>query len=150
MSITLKAGTSFLAAIFVAGLVVSEAEARPARSGQVPNGTTLGCATCHVSAGGGGPRNSFGTQVEGDFLSQAGFAGVVQWGPELAALDADGDGATNGEELGDPDGSWVQGDANPAGEVFRPWDAESTPLAPMPTAVESSGWAEIKRFVAQD
>ena len=102
------------------------------------------------SAGGGGPRNSFGTQVEGDFLSQAGFAGVVQWGPELAALDADGDGATNGEELGDPDGSWVQGDANPAGEVFRPWDAESTPPAPMPTAVESSGWAEIKRFVAQD
>ncbi len=150
MSISLKAGTSLLAAFFAAGLVVSEAEARPARSGQVPNGTTLGCATCHVSAGGGGPRNSFGIQIQSGFLSQAGFAGVVLWGPELAALDADGDGATNGEELGDPTGSWQQGDANPEGEVFRPWDAESTPPAPLPTAVESSGWAQIKRLIVQD
>ena len=150
MSISLKAGSSLLAAVFAAGLVVSEAEARPARTGQMPNGTILGCAACHVSASGGGARNSFGLQIQNGFLSQAGFAGIVQWGPELAALDADGDGATNGEELGYPTGSWQQGDANPEGEVFRPWDAESTPPAPMPTAVESSGWAKIKRLIAQD
>lgn len=122
-------------------------DARPFRPGQVPNGSVLGCATCHVSAGGGGPRNAFGQQVEADFLSQAGFAGDVLWGPELAALDADGDGATNGEELGDPEGSWQAGDSNPEGEVFRPWDAESTPPAPLPTAVQAAGWAQIKRLM---
>ena len=41
-------------------------------------------------------------------------------GTRTAALDADGDGATNGEELGDPDGTWQQGDANPEGENFFP------------------------------
>ena len=113
----------------------------------MPNGISLGCVACHVSSGGGGPRNAFGLQIEADFLSQAGFSGVVLWGPELAALDADGDGATNGEELGDPDGTWQQGDANPEGEIFFPWDAESTPPPPpppAPTAIETAGWGQIK------
>ena len=88
-------------------------------------------------------RCAFVLQVEADFLSQAGFSGVVLWGPELAALDADGDEATNGEELGDRDGTWQQGDANPEGEIFFPWDAESTP-PPAPTAIETAGWGQIK------
>ncbi len=136
-----------LTALFVSTVVVSAVDARPARLGQVPNGLVLGCVTCHVNPGGGGVRNAFGQQVEANFLSQAGSAGVVLWGPELAALDADGDGASNGEELGDPEGSWVAGDANPEGEVFRPWDAESTPPVPQPTAVQAAGWAQIKRLM---
>jgi hypothetical protein len=38
-------------------------------------------------------------------------------------------------------------DSNPEGEVFRPWDAESTPPAPLPTAVQAAGWAQIKRLM---
>ncbi len=37
----------------------------------------------------------------------------VQWGPALAALDSDGDGFTNGEELQDPNGTWEVGSAAP-------------------------------------
>ncbi len=152
--IATKSSPIILSAMLVfVGLLSSPLEARPARSGQVPNGTTFGCVMCHVSGGGGGPRNAFGLQIEADFLSQAGFAGIVLWGPELAALDADGDGATNGEELGDPEGVWQAGDPNPAGDIFLPWDAESTPPpppAPEPTAVEETGWARIKSLIAWD
>ena len=153
MSAIKKIAASLSAALLLACAVASPADARSARTRQVPNGTALGCAMCHVNAGGGGARNAFGLQIEADFLSQAGFAGVVLWGPELASLDADGDGATNGQELGDPDGTWVQGDANPEGEIFLPWDAESTPPpppAPAPTAIEATGWAQIKVLVAQE
>ena len=69
-------------------------------------------------------RNPFGLEVEANFLTTAGFAGDVVWGPELAALDSDGDGATNGMELGDPDGTWVAGDADPEGEAFAPGDPD--------------------------
>ena len=35
--------------------------------------------------------------------------GVTQWNPELCRADSDGDGRTNGEELGDPDCNWTSG-----------------------------------------
>lgn len=142
-----RVGAVFTAILLLSSILSTSADARSSRLRQVPNGISLGCVACHVSSGGGGPRNAFGLQIEADFLSQAGFSGVVLWGPELAALDADGDGATNGEELGDPDGTWQQGDANPEGEIFFPWDAESTPPPPppsAPTAIETTGWGQIK------
>ncbi len=90
----------------------AKAEARPFRVSQVPNGSQANCLTCHTS-GFGGVRNLFGAQVEASFLTVAGPAGSVVWGPALAALDSDGDGYTNGEELGDPSGAWRTGDPNP-------------------------------------
>ena len=153
MSAMEKTAAFLSAALLLACAVASPADARSARTRQMPNGTVLGCVACHDNAGGGGARNAFGLQIETDFLSQAGFAGVVLWGPELASLDADGDGATNGEELGDPEGTWQQGDANPEGDIFFPWDAESTPPpppAPVPTAVEATGWAQVKVLIAQE
>jgi hypothetical protein len=119
-----------------------DAAARPFRPAQVPNGANLSCGTCHVTPG--GPRNAFGLTVESDFLTAAGFAGQVIWGPELAALDSDGDGATNGEELGDPDGTWAIGDADPAVDFTHPADPDSRPPEPEPTAVEATGWGQIK------
>ena len=46
-----------------------------------------------------------------DFLLH--LSGNVIWGPELASLDADGDGVTNGQELLDPFGIWTSGSPNP-------------------------------------
>ena len=90
-----------LTAIFVAGWLVADAEARGFRMQKLPN-VPAGCNTCHTS-GGGTPRNSFGLAMEA-LVTPDGRE--VFWGPELAALDSDGDGFTNGQELGDPEGTW--------------------------------------------
>jgi len=54
----------------------------------------------HIRTGGGGNRNDFGL----DF-AEAGF----EWTPELCSKDSDGDGLTNGQELGDPECTWSVG-----------------------------------------
>ena len=104
-----------IAVLFLGGVVVEEADARSKRVRQVPNGSAASCNTCHTS-GGGSPLNPFGLEIVTNFLTAAGPAGDVLWGPELAALDSDGDGASNGAELGDPEGTWVVGDPNPTGD----------------------------------
>lgn len=134
-----------VAATLALVLAAAGADARPARVGQIPNGGVDRCANCHVNPAGGGPRNAFGQQIGANFLTEAGFSGAVVWGPELAALDADGDGATNGQELGDPSGAWTVGEADPgdAAAVTQAWNADSfPPLAP--TAVAASSWAAVK------
>ncbi len=133
--------------LFLGGLVAEEATARGKRVSQMPNGAAFSCNACHT-AGGGSPLNSFGLAVKTDFLTAAGAAGDVIWGPALAALDSDGDGASNGVELGDPDGTWVAGDASPAVETFHPGDPESTPPLPPPdTAVAETTWGQIKKLI---
>ena len=100
--------------VVLCGLVLgaSSSEARSFRVSQIPNGSQANCLACHTS-GFGGARNQFGTQIEFSFMTVSGAAGSVVWGPALAALDADGDGYTNGAELGDPTGAWRPGNANP-------------------------------------
>ena len=117
-----------VAVLFLGGLVAEEAAARGKRVSQIPNGAAFSCNSCHT-AGGGTPRNAFGLEIEANFLTAAGAAGDVLWGPELAALDSDGDGVSNGAELGDPDGTWVAGDANPEGETFAPRRPSEYPAA---------------------
>lgn len=143
-----KTGVLLATALLLGGLVIGEAEARGQRLAQVPNSALSGCNTCHTT-GGGSPRNPFGLEVQNNFLTEAGASGAVMWGPELAALDSDGDGVSNGVELGDPDGTWVPGDADPEGEIFAPGDPDSTPPIPEPvaTAVAASSWAQIKSLV---
>ena len=104
-----------VAVLFLGGVVAEEADARSKRVRQVPNGSAASCNTCHT-AGGGSPLNPFGIEIVTNFLTATGPAGDVLWGPELAALDSDGDGASNGAELGDPEGTWVVGDPNPTGD----------------------------------
>ena len=158
-----------VAVLFLGGVVADEADARSKRVRQVPNGSAASCNTCHTS-GGGSPLNPFGIEIATNFLTSAGAPGDVIWGPELAALDSDGDGASNGVELGDPDGTWVAGDPDPVGDddseeedhgehghegdsslegkVFNPGDPTSTPPpAPHDTAVEVSTWAQIKHLI---
>src|SRR5262245_56289591 len=84
--------------------------ARPCRVELIPNGAVAGCLNCHLSIFGAG-RNSFGKAVEP--LVGVGDCLTAFWGPALAALDSDGDGRTNGEELGDPAGTWRPHDPPP-------------------------------------
>ena len=164
-----------VAVLFLGGVVADEADARSKRVRQVPNGSAASCNTCHT-AGGGSPLNPFGLEIVTNFLTASGAAGDVLWGPELAALDSDGDGASNGAELGDPEGTWMVGDPDPegdgegegedhdgeeedhtehehegdsslAGTVFNPGDPTSTPPASHDTAVEVSTWAQIKHLI---
>ncbi len=109
------------ALIFSFSLLIS----RSFRVSQIPNGNVGNCANCHINPAGGGAKNSFGSTVEASFLS----SGNVVWGPELAALDSDGDGFTNGEELQDPEGAWQQGSSAPGDPnlVSLPGDPNSVP-----------------------
>lgn len=138
-----------LVATFIVGSS-ADVEARFFRPGKVPNYAAVGadCALCHTSRFGGTPRTAFGLLVE-ERVTPNGEE--TFWGPELAALDADGDGFTNGEELGDPEGLWQEGD-DPPGDpalVTHPGDPDSHPPEPVdpPTAVEQSTWAKVKDFV---
>ena len=106
-----------------------QADARPFRVSQLPNGSALGCASCHVDPGGGGPLTSFGRDINNNYLTQSGRSGNVQWNAMLAMLDSDGDGVSNGQELGDPDGDGMT-DANI--QVTNPGDPNS--FMQMPTS----------------
>lgn len=92
---------------------------------EVPNGRARSCQTCH-EVGGGVIFNPFGSDVR-SYLVDGASAGEmhVNWGPELAARDSDGDGVSNGEELGDPDGTWRTGNPDPGGISSAPGDPDN-------------------------
>lgn len=100
---------------FLILLLPSLAFARSNRVGQVPHGNAFGCDICHTSAGG---LTDFGfdsfTYTEN---------GTVNWA-NLSKRDSDGDGYTNGVELGDPNGTWRSGNAAPAGRYTDPNNAD--------------------------
>lgn len=116
----LRFALSFLPLMFLA----SFASARPARIGQIPN-APASCNTCHTN-GGGTPRNEFGQDVEDTLIGGANANGTVDWAA-VCGLDSDGDGASNGAELDDPDCVWTTADGPLATNAFRPGDAMSTP-----------------------
>lgn len=99
---------------------------RPWRPDQIPNGQKFSCSNCHINPQGGGPRNKFGQAVE-----QLVTPGSTHefWSQTLAQLDSDGDGVTNGQELGDPNGTWKAGQPNPGdfNLVTNPGDPNSVP-----------------------
>jgi len=87
-------------------------EARDFRRDMLPNARLLpgsrlrGCIACHIDdnpkeSENNTERNAFGMDVE-QLVTEDGFEPF--WGAALAAMDSDGDGYTNGEELQDPDG----------------------------------------------
>ncbi|RUS76760.1 hypothetical protein EGW08_015467 [Elysia chlorotica] len=63
-----------------------------------PNITAHGVG--HINPDGAGPLNPFGM----DFVAEC-----RKWTQELCQKDSDGDGLTNGQELGDPDCVWSIG-----------------------------------------
>jgi hypothetical protein len=98
----------------------------PVRVTEIPNGSKFGCQNCHMSPSGGDALNPFGEQVASGGIT----SGRVDWS-KLWDKDADGDGFTNGQELGDPNGDWSIGDPNPGdiALVTRPWDSDDFPAS---------------------
>jgi hypothetical protein len=124
---------TLLLALFLL-LLGGEAMARSFRVAQIPNGAVDQCLACHTSGNSGGSRNSFGTEIEQNFLSPPGAFGSVVWGPALAALDSDGDGVDNGTELNDSSGAWAAGTPAPGdpNDVTNPGVADTSPPTPVP------------------
>ncbi len=123
-------------AVLMMGGMFGQAEARPFRPGQIPNGGINRCSSCHFNPMGGGGRNAFGQTIERAFLVAPATPAnatidlfTVNWGPDLANLDSDGDGVTNGQELGDPNGAWRVGQPAPGSprNVSLPGDFQSKP-----------------------
>lgn len=94
-----------LLALLQASLVLSYCELRS----QIPNGDIVPdpCGknknwpgVGHHASAGGGHRNPFGL----DFANNN-----MAWSLELCQKDSDGDGLSNGQELGDPDCVWTIG-----------------------------------------
>ncbi|XP_053375721.1 dopamine beta-hydroxylase-like [Mercenaria mercenaria] len=84
-------------------------ESYPSFQQNIPNGEIVPspCNPNHVwrgvghkVKGGGGERNQFGIDFD-----ENGYT----WTEELCRMDSDGDGKTNGEELGDPNCNWSKG-----------------------------------------
>ena len=144
-------GSALLFTAVISFCLTDIADARGWRPAQIPNGTVNTCQNCHMSPFGGDARNPFGLTVQGGFLDSD-FVNVV-WGPELAAIDSDDDGFTNGEELGDPDGTWQAGDDPPGdpADVTLPGDPDSHPpeREPVPTSISEATWATIKDLVGK-
>ncbi len=106
------------------------ADARRVRVGQLPNGSKFRCASCHVDSSGGGTLTAFGDEINKNYLTQSGSRGRVTWNAMLAMLDSDGDGVSNGRELGDPDGD---GEIDPSIEATNPGDAGDFVQQPPPS-----------------
>ena len=110
--------------VFASSVIIS----REFRVQKIPNGSKFSCSNCHVSSLGGGTRNNFGKEVE-KHVTPGGTQDF--WSEQIASLDSDGDGFTNGVELQDPNGSWRTGQPSPGNSAFvtNPGDPNSHPQA---------------------
>jgi MYXO-CTERM domain-containing protein len=109
--------------LFVAAIAPASAFAYSWSPNAIPNGTTYSCTTCHLRPTGGAGWNDFGNEIR--TLRAINFGGrTIDWAA-LYELDSDGDGFTNGQELGDPDGD---GTPVPGFSATRPGDATSFPV----------------------
>jgi hypothetical protein len=109
-----------------ASLSIQPASASPEYLRAIPNGTANRCATCHEKSG-PPDLNAFGTAF---------FDANCKWSKALAEKDADGDGSSNGCELGDPEGTWQPGNA-----VLVSYTTVSLPGDPTSRPVALSRWA---------
>ena len=75
----------------------------------IPGSTWNGVG--HELVQGQGPLNPFGRNFKDAFY---------QWSTELCQMDSDGDGKTNGEELGDPNCEWARGQQPAMSAVSHP------------------------------
>jgi hypothetical protein len=127
--------------LMVAG-VSRPAEGRTILNGYIPNAESLypvvlGHGGAHVVASSGGNVDAFGR----DLFNNSGLfhtSGLLStaWA-RICALDSDGDGRSNGEELGDPACTWRPGQVSPPGPVSNP-GVRDTAVVVSPPAVSST------------
>ncbi|CAI5743494.1 unnamed protein product [Peronospora destructor] len=101
-------------------LTVLSSDARPTFVARVPNGNRVPSVVAlgHVNTVGGGATNAFGQSFK---------AAGYEWTRELCQADSDRDGASNGEELGDPCCTWTSGGGF---DSASPSAAQSSPTHP--------------------
>jgi hypothetical protein len=104
--------------IFFLTLGLSQAWGYSGWETTIPNGNVYSCNNCHLPDF--SVNNSFGIDYKNHNKT---------WSSTLASLDSDGDGYTNGEELQDPNGTWVKGQPAPGDPdlVSNPGDSDSIP-----------------------
>jgi hypothetical protein len=81
---------------------------------KVPNGSAFRCATCHAEG-----------KFKKDFKDND-----LKWNKALATKDSDGDRASNGVELQDPEGKWTTSKPDPkipGWNTYNPDDRTSVP-----------------------
>jgi len=125
-----------LALVTIGGAMFLYAATVGANSGlmaQLPLSAPFGCANCHAGATAttvpaDHALNAFGV----DFKNN----GLV-WNAALAGLDSDGDGCTNGTEIGDADGNG-HADANVTQENSNPGAPDCT------NDTKDKTWGELK------
>jgi MYXO-CTERM domain-containing protein len=108
---------SFLSASLLVGICLAavSVSARSFRVQQIPNGNNFTCDSCHDKQ----------SLLEEDLtpfgvdVNQRLSGGDVVWS-DLWDLDSDGDGFSNGLELGDPDGNWRTGQPDPDAPTENP------------------------------
>ncbi len=120
-----------IAIIILAVAAFGKATAWEYSDAQIPNGSKFSCITCHTSMD-GKTCNAFG-KATGKYYSK----GELNWCAALAALDSDGDGYSNGTELGDPNGTWSEGNTDPGdyNTITNPGNSKSYPTT---SAVEET------------
>ena len=100
----------------------------------IPNGASVGCVGCHERSGGGAPWNAFGDTLftaNGGTADDSGSvdafdAGFIWWNAAICGADSDGDGQTNGQELGDPNCEWTSGAAARTSDISSPGNGQAT------------------------
>ena len=98
------------------------AVARNAFSSDVPNGLVFDCASCHIDIDYALNLTWFGTDIA---LNYEDYDNPRPGWIDVYRLDSDGDGQSNGEELGDPCGIWNSGEEPLYEEISNPGDAQS-------------------------
>lgn len=96
----------------------------------IPNGNLNSCLNCHTDLV-GPTLNSFGDSVFASMDYVTADAGGMPVWSELCGGDSDGDGQTNGQELGDPCCTWQEGQSAPrTTDISNPGDSTSLSGAP--------------------
>jgi hypothetical protein len=95
---------------------------------RIPNGSVFSCRNCH---------NEHKFQL--DFKNNG-----LKWDKTLALKDSDGDGASNGVELQDPDGKWSQGKADPHIQGWSTYNPDDRTSTPPYAAVEPVSMGRVK------
>lgn len=125
-----------LAALLGATMLAGTARAQPDYVTYIPNGLVNDCENCHPG-GNTQALNGFG-QASSDQVGKP----STQWWPALIDLDSDGDGQTNGQELGDPCGDWLIGlDPPRTTAIANPGDPASKSADPDNPSCDGGGGA---------
>ncbi len=114
--------------LIIAALAAPAAFGHNAYLASIPNSSVYSCNTCHYQG-----------HMKNDFANNG-----HQWNNALAIKDSDGDGATNGVELQDPQGNWRPGYPDPHITGWSTYNPDNPNSKPPYTGVAPQSFGRIK------